>query len=817
MDKIRAAMKDVKAPTEHHIVYKDECMFSFDTPYSPGGLAVNLSSWTGFGERYVGLDHERTGNTLYLLQKWKTIPKTKEEEEVELADIEKAAAEGKILLPNTQKKVEKAHWLLLMPERTEVPYIDGGGDLPMAVAQACEGVIKHAGSRVQDGIAAIAEDDEVKESKYAADLEQLPTEGKKIPSDPKLWKCDETGVTENLWLNLSTGFIGSGRKQWDGSGGNGAAERHFEATGKKYPLVVKLGTITPNGADLYSYAPDENNTVTDAKLADHLAHWGIDVMKLEKTEKTIAELQATLNLEHDFSKITEAGEDLELLSGPGLVGIANLGNTCYINSVVQCLFTMPEVLAKYADGCDALFKSAPDNVATDFTTQMAKLGAGLSSDRYAEKPGEEGPDDGYDVCVRPRLFKSLVGRNHSEFSTSRQQDAAEYLLHLLDFATREERKAKGRLPDGPTTASLFASSVEERIECLATHQVRYKSNGGNFLNLMIPLEQAENNKEYKEFQDKKRAKLVEDDAASVVAKVPFAACLGRFFDDEVIADFKSPATGEKGLAKKTTRFQTFPRYLVVKINRYYTDPATWEPKKMEVEVPVPEELDLEAYRGKGLQEGEVELPEDAPDAAAAAPEIDMAMVEQLMGMGFGENGCKRAVQAMGKNGVEAATEWVFNHMGDPDFNDPLPDPAAVAGGGKAEASPELIANLTMLGFTEQQAKAALLSTDNNTERAAEWLFSRADSLDAAVAEALAEAEGAAADAAGAAAAGPDDGPGKYTLFGIVSHLGKNTGSGHYVAHVKKDGKWVIFNDRKVGLSKCPPLDVGYMYFFQRNE
>jgi len=26
------------------------------------------------------------------------------------------------------------------------------------------------------------------------------------------WKCDETGVQENLWLNLSTGFIGSGRQ-----------------------------------------------------------------------------------------------------------------------------------------------------------------------------------------------------------------------------------------------------------------------------------------------------------------------------------------------------------------------------------------------------------------------------------------------------------------------------------------------------------------------------------------------------------------------------------------------------------------------------
>ncbi len=34
--------------------------------------------------------------------------------------------------------------------------------------------------------------------------------------NPADWRCDETGVTENLWLNLSTGFIGSGRRvrQW---------------------------------------------------------------------------------------------------------------------------------------------------------------------------------------------------------------------------------------------------------------------------------------------------------------------------------------------------------------------------------------------------------------------------------------------------------------------------------------------------------------------------------------------------------------------------------------------------------------------------
>ncbi len=69
-------------------------------------------------------------------------------------------------------------------------------------------------------------------------------------------------------------------QQWGGAGGNGAALRHFEATGRRYPLAVKLGTITPHGADVYSYAPDEDDMVTDALLGRHLSHWGINMLQV---------------------------------------------------------------------------------------------------------------------------------------------------------------------------------------------------------------------------------------------------------------------------------------------------------------------------------------------------------------------------------------------------------------------------------------------------------------------------------------------------------------------------------------------------------
>ena len=55
------------------------------------------------------------------------------------------------------------------------------------------------------------------------------------------------------------------------------------------------------------------------------------------------------------------------------------------------------------------------------------------------------------------------------------------------------------------------------------------------------------------------------------------------------------------------------------------------------------------------------------------------------------------------------------------------------------------------------------------------------------------------------------------MIGTVSHIGKNTGSGHYVAHIKRGDKWVIFNDEKVAYCEGPPSEHAYMYFFQRTD
>ena len=137
-----------------------------------------------------------------------------------------------------------------------------------------EGVLSAPNASKVDAMVAW-EGDKRAVSKFAEDLQQLQN-GIKIP--PSGWKCEKCDLTTNLWLNLTDGSVLCGRRYFDGSGGNNHAMGHYEQL--HYPLAVKLGTITPSGADVYSYG--EDGMVEDPKLAEHLRHFGINIAAMTK-------------------------------------------------------------------------------------------------------------------------------------------------------------------------------------------------------------------------------------------------------------------------------------------------------------------------------------------------------------------------------------------------------------------------------------------------------------------------------------------------------------------------------------------------------
>jgi ubiquitin carboxyl-terminal hydrolase 5/13 len=783
----------VRVPSGAETVHKEECAWSFARPTSSDGLNVSLSSFVGVGGAHLDFHVAKTGERVYLniTARRRPAPELEPGQAPATSVADKINAE----VQAGTKEYDTVYTLLaLLPSPSEPLRIPLTVDLEAEIQPTVTTVLPGTIMRAIDGVLAAKDKgtaadlaefkEEIKETKLHLGLVQEDN-GKKLSPNKEDWKCDVTGDTigegpgqsASLWLNLADGFVGGGRKNWDGSGGNNTAVDHYEqmkAAGKEYPLSVKLGTITPEGADIFSYPEDCSVAMPKERLAELLAHWGVDIMTSVKTEKDMQELELELNLSHDFSRIVGEGRG-EPVYGAGRTGLINMGNSCYLNSVVQCLFAIPEWAEAYAAPAqrEAIFGACSGDPTQDFFTQLAKLGAGLCCGDYSAPPppadaaAAAGQPD--EQGVRPKIFKMLVGKGHAEFSSSKQQDAQEYFIHLIDKVERACRAVGGGGREGLAAdpSAVFAFELEERYESVVggagqQPQVCYKRLPERCLPLLIPMEAAVNGQEVEQYQSAKEAAAAAGqkfEAPAVVPDVPFAAAMGRWSAAATLDSFRG------GRASRTVRFATLPQVLAVWVKREVVEPGSWRPKKLEVALRMPESLDLSSLRvaGEGgLQPGEVAMEEAAAEeesaaaaAGAAAPVPEEALM-MLMSMGFPQAKCEKALRATG-NSTERATDWIFSHMDD-DSDDAGADAGAGAGAGSAEQT-----------------------------------------------------------AATPAAQRGVDGSGIYKLLGFISHIGKSVTSGHYVCHLRKGDQWLVFNDEKVEMCPDPPLECGYLYFYRRDD
>lgn len=520
--------------------------------------------------------------------------------------------------------------------------------------------------------------------------------------------CD---LKENLWLCLQCGNLGCGRTQYGGVGGNGHGLRHTELA--SHAVAVKLGSITPEGtADIYCYACDEERT--DHELAQHLAHWGINIAEREKTEKSLTEMQIEQNLKWEFSMTTEDGKELRPLFGGGFTGLKNLGNSCYLASILQCLFTMPSFQSRYYHPQDPPpLSQAP---AEDLETQLRKLADGLLSGRYSHPDtdivaSEHSPEIPNQKGLAPAMLKHLIGRGHKEFSTMHQQDAFELLLHLLKLITRSSHTAPLQDP-----VHSFSFVMEERLQCLSCKKVRYRTDEQDNISIPVPVRRKPS--DANGAADSKKPK-------DELEAVSLRECLDTFTATETV-ELTCPSCASKDGFTKRSLFKTFPTTLAVNARRF--ELVNWVPTKLDVPVVVGDQpLNLGDYKSPGLQQDEELLPEDATATGAPAFSPNETALSQLEAMGFSRVRCERALHATGNNDSEAAMNWLFAHMEDPDIDEPLNlGGAGSRGGASADINPESIEMMGAMGIGVPQARKALKETGGDIERAVDWVFSHPD-------------------------------------------------------------------------------------------
>jgi Ubiquitin carboxyl-terminal hydrolase len=88
-------------------------------------------------------------------------------------------------------------------------------------------------------------------------------------------------------------------------------------------------------------------------------------------------VQVDLNIKFEYNAITEGGADLKPMFGPGLVGLNNLGNYCYMSSILQAVWGIPAFAQAYIGDTERIMRGAPVDVAADFCAQFAKVGNAL--------------------------------------------------------------------------------------------------------------------------------------------------------------------------------------------------------------------------------------------------------------------------------------------------------------------------------------------------------------------------------------------------------------------------------------------------------
>uniref|UniRef100_H9G8C0 ubiquitinyl hydrolase 1 n=1 Tax=Anolis carolinensis TaxID=28377 RepID=H9G8C0_ANOCA len=171
----------------------------------------------------------------------------------------------------------------------------------------------------------------------------------------------------------------------------------------------------------------------------------------------------------------------------GLTGLRNLGNTCYMNAVIQCLSSVSPLVEYFLSGkYTAALDKDNGEIATAFAYLMNDMWLG-----------------DFD-CVSPEVFRLVIGERYPAFIKKTQQDAQEFLIHVLNELHEALKKVSKKRNQGTSSSTwdsrasyvsessiitrLFEGHLSYDIICLECQNTTYKNEIFTVLSLPIPYE-----------------------------------------------------------------------------------------------------------------------------------------------------------------------------------------------------------------------------------------------------------------------------------------------------------------------------------------
>ncbi|CAF0964657.1 unnamed protein product [Rotaria sp. Silwood1] len=170
------------------------------------------------------------------------------------------------------------------------------------------------------------------------------------------------------------------------------------------------------------------------------------------------------------------------------IGLDNLGNSCYMNSAIQCLAHIPPLTNFFLEGIRHTYMDDGEHTDNDWNP-YDEVGdvTGAYVDLLWNLRKFDDNDCSYD-SFKPTRIKDIIGKKEPRFSTTDQQDAQEFMTFVLD-AIHRELKEKNKHGKNTIIKQLFFGEIKSTITCTTCNKEESTKNPISFLS--IPLNRQE--------------------------------------------------------------------------------------------------------------------------------------------------------------------------------------------------------------------------------------------------------------------------------------------------------------------------------------
>lgn len=277
------------------------------------------------------------------------------------------------------------------------------------------------------------------------------------------------------------------------------------------------------------------------------------------------------------------------------LGLPNIGNSCYMNSILQCLFNTKKLFEYFINGTNLI--ESPNSYLTE---EFGKLLTTTFSKSITY-------DNLLDAIYR---FKESIGELSLTFTGYSQNDAHEFLQFLLDKINKELNQAKNIIEKysefKPSSSIILLDKIAEEWKLFSMkreNSIITNTFQGHLINEIVC---SCKNKSYT-FENPLDLSLdlpVYKSSHSYGGKIllSLSECLNEFIKEVSIPEYICSKCKQKGKSKKKAMIWKQPQILIIHFKRFISDKyGRLEVLKNPISFPL-SGLDLQTYTHRDSKE-----------------------------------------------------------------------------------------------------------------------------------------------------------------------------------------------------------------------